>query len=62
MEFVKFLKKLAEDSRFSAKYQALGVQGVDAMLKEAEKDGYSVTREEIEALLALLVQLKRGES
>jgi len=62
MGFVEFLNKLAGDGGFSAKYQALGGSGgVDAMLEAAGKDGYSVDREEIEALLALLVRFKSDD-
>ena len=50
MGISELLKRFETDEGFSANYK--GLADADAVIEQARKDGYSVTKEEIEALRA----------
>jgi len=53
MEQIKlFFEKAQSDSELAAKYSAL--TSVDAILKQAQSDGFDVTREDVEAAVGQL--------
>ena len=58
MNIDQILEKLSTDKELAEKYAAL--KGIDAILAQAKADGFDVTREDVEALLAK-ISGKAGE-